>query len=288
MSDTGCAVIVEPRPHKALKFVIETALLHLPPDWPIQLFHGTQNEEFVRRELLPLIESKRLVLHKMPVVNLTSTQYSQMLLGSDFWNRCLGEHILIFQTDSTFLPTSPHKLTDFLQWDFIGGPCWHRGGLNGGFSLRKKTSSLAAVKALTLEHRRLCNAGQLNEDIYFCDYFRKHPMYRLAPINEAQKFSVEGLYYAKPLAVHKPWGYQDKIGLKQYRLLLESNPIIQELLKLQDKPLPVPPTRTASVPRLQSSRHRHKARMRQGSVRKISQKVNQARGVFVKRKRVIK
>ena len=237
-TSSGCAVIVEPRQHAALKFVIETAVQYLPPEWTIQLFHGTQNEAYAQRELKALIESGRLVLQKMPVANLTRVMYSQMFLTLEFWEKCLGEHILIFQTDSIFLPTSPHKLTDFFQWDYIGGPWWNRQGLDGGFSLRTKSSAIAAIQNMPPQTRRIVQKGDLHEDQYFSAYFRQHPKYRMAPIHEAQKFCVEGVYYEKPMAVHQTWTYKQSVGLPQYYKLVMSHPVLQQLLRLNNQPLP--------------------------------------------------
>ena len=271
---TGCAVIVEPRQHKALKFVIETALPHLPPDWPIQLFHGTQNEEYVRRELSALLESKRILLHNMNVTNLTRTMYSQMFTSADFWEKCVGEHVLIFQTDSTFLPTSPHKLTDFLQWDYIGAPWYDKKVGNGGFSLRKKSSSLAAVKAMTESQKQSVKNNQMHEDGYFVNFFKHHPVYRLAPLGEAQKFSVEGMYYDKPLGVHQPWSYINWIGGQNYQKLVMSNPVLQQLLRLNNQPLPNVNQQSASskkrlkarTPRVTASKRPHRPVLRAKSL----------------------
>jgi hypothetical protein len=257
MSVTGCAVIVEPRSHAALKFVIETTSRHLPPDWPIQLFHGTQNEGFARRELDALIESKRVILHNMLVPNLTRTMYSQMLLTANFWDKCVGEHVLIFQTDSSFLPTSPHKLTDFLEWDYIGAPFHDRTVGNGGFSLRKKSSSLAAVKAMTESQRQGVRAGNMHEDIYFANFFKHHPVYRLAPVVEAQKFSVESMYYATPLGVHQPWTCIGLLGISNYQKLLSANPVLQQLIRLNhhNTAKPVEKSRTPRFHRSHTPRH---------------------------------
>jgi hypothetical protein len=237
MSINGCAVIVDSRPSAALKFVVETALPFIPPDWPIQIFHGTQNEVFVKTHFATQIASGRIILTKMPLAQLTRLMYSNMLLTCQFWEQCLGEHILIFQTDSTFLPTSPHKLTDFLQWDFIGAPWWNREGLNGGFSLRTKSSAIAAIQGMTPEHRRMTLKGNMVEDQYFCKFFKNHPRFRLAPIHEAQKFCLEGVYYEKPMAVHQPWTFKNSVGLDQYYKLVRANPVFQQLLRLNNQPL---------------------------------------------------
>ena len=41
------AIIVEPRQHKALPFVLENFLKNLSQDWSIIICHGTTNLEFI-------------------------------------------------------------------------------------------------------------------------------------------------------------------------------------------------------------------------------------------------
>jgi hypothetical protein len=281
MTSSGCAVIVEPRQHRALKFVVETALPHLPPNWPIQLFHGTQNEDYVRRELAALIATGRVTLHNMNVSNLTRTMYSLMFLSVDFWQKCVGEHILIFQTDSTFLPTSPHKLHEFLQWDYIGAPWFDKKVGNGGFSLRKKSSSLVAVQAMTAQQQQSVRQGKMHEDGYFVNFFKHHPVYRLAPLHEAQKFSVEGMYYPRPLGIHQPWSYIDWIGRDNYRQLVMSNPMLQQLLRLNNQAVPT----IQHSSRNNRMRKSHTPRLGRSRVKQISQSFLRRRAKSVGGKR---
>lgn len=53
------AIIVEPRKHKALHFVIDNFLTHLSNEWAVIVFHGTQNIEYVKN----IAKEKRL-FHK--------------------------------------------------------------------------------------------------------------------------------------------------------------------------------------------------------------------------------
>mgnify|MGYP006183986685 CR=1 FL=1 len=42
------AVIVETREHKALPFVLNNVMSILPDDWGLQIFHGSNNLEYVK------------------------------------------------------------------------------------------------------------------------------------------------------------------------------------------------------------------------------------------------
>ena len=80
------AVIVEPRKHKALAFVLKNALENLDSTWAIQIYHGNLNREFVQE----IIDSElinytsRITLVNLEVDNLTIEQYSTMLQQKKF------------------------------------------------------------------------------------------------------------------------------------------------------------------------------------------------------------
>jgi hypothetical protein len=45
------AVIVEPRKHKALTYVVQNILANLNSDWTVKIYHGTGNEEWLKEKL---------------------------------------------------------------------------------------------------------------------------------------------------------------------------------------------------------------------------------------------
>jgi ethanolamine utilization cobalamin adenosyltransferase len=71
---TYTAVIVEPRKHKALSFVLRNFLTNLSNEWNIILFHGLKNVEFVNNILKNDVTSEQLArisLENLNVDNLT-------------------------------------------------------------------------------------------------------------------------------------------------------------------------------------------------------------------------
>ena len=44
------AIIVETRKHKALPFVLNNVMSILPDEWSLQIFHGTDNLDFILDE----------------------------------------------------------------------------------------------------------------------------------------------------------------------------------------------------------------------------------------------
>lgn len=192
------AVMIEPRKHHAIRFVVENIAEQLPEEWKIQIFHGTHNEEYVNFECLELIESGRVSLVNMGIKNFNSgAEYSAYMMERTFWDKVDGEHVLIFQTDSIINKETDFNINDYLMYDFIGGPqLWN--GWNGGFSLRKKSTSLEVVDAPRVSDSH-------DEDVFFSQSFQRMKGYRLPDEEVAKTFCVDFMYQDNPFAFHKVW-----------------------------------------------------------------------------------
>lgn len=221
------AVIVEPRPHRALRFVIDNVVENLDESWKIQVFHGTKNEAFVRRTLCDYIADGRIQLVNIGINNFPNTHlYSHYMKSPEFWSQVDGEHVLTFQTDSMFLKNPRRSLDEYLKYDYVGAP-WKRNGRvgNGGFSLRRKSSSLAAARVAS-------RTSNVPEDEYFAEYFRRHPTFVLCPVQLSKEFSVETFFYDYPIATHKCWT-RGVMKPGEYKEFIRLHPEILTLLNLQ-------------------------------------------------------
>lgn len=216
------AVIVEPRKHKALQFVVTNFLENLSDDWNIIIFHGTTNEQYVKDILRNLTQYiTRLSTVKLPFSNISVYQYSALLASAAFYEVIPTEVILIFQTDTMIFSKNKHKINDFLQYDYVGAP-WPLGYVpfaevgNGGLSLRKKSKMLHIIK--TKPYR-----GE-PEDLYFS----RQNLYKPSG-NEARNFSTEMIFHETSFGCHKPFGrpYGDAL-IKLY-------PELSELHRLNDQ-----------------------------------------------------
>ncbi len=128
------------------------------------------------------------------------------------------EHLLMFQADSILCSNSAQKVEDFLEWDFVGAPVDEERGLgmgyNGGLSLRNRTKCLEITRAYDWQTERHGDHSKGNvdyEDQWFCKKMREFPIgadgepgARLPPIGVAMKFSVETMWYDRPLGYHQP------------------------------------------------------------------------------------
>lgn len=188
-------VIVEPRKHPNFEFVCKVMLRFTNEQWGLHVFHGNQNEEFVRNCLRDIPNVKFTRLDKD---NLNIPEYNRLLTSVQFYDQIASDTFVIFQTDSCLLK---HGLDDYTSYDYIGAPWHHRGGEvgNGGFSLRKKDFC-----------KKICQQFELppnmNEDVFFAVYGKQIGA-NIPPTNVAQKFACESYITRElPIAVHKEIG----------------------------------------------------------------------------------
>ena len=212
-------MIVEPRRHPALSFVLQNIATNLPSDWKILIFHGKDNKEYVQTIVEQMVDPSRFLTPiQLEIDNLSLEQYNAVLMSQAFYRCIPTETLLIFQTDTLIL--EPSQLQDFLSYDYVGAP-WKSGHVgNGGFSLRKKSKMLAIIAAV--------NPFHVNEDVYFS-------MQKVVPMNkprfqEAQRFAVETVFHPSPFGIHAPWKHLTQIQMDHFT---KKYPTIQELIHLQ-------------------------------------------------------
>ncbi len=206
------AVIVEPRKHKYLVPIILNFIKNLPKETKIQIFHGTENLDFIKKNLKKHIESGKIILTNLNVKNIDRHYYSNMFTNSEFWNKIDGENILIFQTDTCLCSKRLHNINHYVKmgYGYIGGPLRkNKDYQNGGFSLRRKSRMLAAIKT-----------KKLNENTWPCDSWysvKKKNIVKPAPYHIAKEFAIERVYSSNPFGVHKPWHFLNKNELDKLK-----------------------------------------------------------------------
>uniref|UniRef100_A0A6C0FF70 DUF5672 domain-containing protein n=1 Tax=viral metagenome TaxID=1070528 RepID=A0A6C0FF70_9ZZZZ len=225
------AVIVEPRKHEYLIPIVKDNLKKLPSATKFYVFHGTDNEDFVRSGFGPEIESGKMILKNLGVKNLKILDYNNLLTSKDFWNSIDGENILIYQTDTVICGDPGDKLKPFLKYDYVGAP-WVNGkhsngkGGNGGLSFRKKSAMLKALR-----DKKYNGLADIAEDIYFSNSDLNFPSQE-----EAKKFSAETMYSKSPFGVHKPWGqYKNEIPYLSKKEMSELRETCPELSTILEK-----------------------------------------------------
>lgn len=219
MSAAYTAVIVEPRRHPALSFVLQNVVTQLSSDWKILIFHGKDNHDYVQNIITSMNEPSRFLKPiQLDIDNLSLYQYNLVLMSQAFYQCIPTETLLIFQTDTMIL--EPGQLEEFLSYDYVGAP-WKSGHVgNGGLSLRKKSKMLSISATVNHFH--------VNEDVFFS-------MQKIVPLKkptfqEAKRFAVETVFHDSPFGIHAPWKH---LTNEEIRKLKEKYPAIQQLIALQ-------------------------------------------------------
>lgn len=221
------AVIVETRENDALPFVINNVMSILPDDWSLQIFHGSNNLDYIKEvirkdELLEGLEDT--VFTNLGIDSITADDSSlEIMLTEDFWNKVVGETVLYFECDSMLCPNSEYKVEDFEHFDYIGG-YWgnqldmldndYSKVMNGGLSIRKKSFMLDIIKNELQPY--LDRGGNPCEDYFVTDRIRNRPKVR-----DVLNFSIDNGYMypldgKAPFGLHKPWGVNPAKGHGKY------------------------------------------------------------------------
>ena len=226
------ALIIEPRRHPALQFVLKNFLENLDERWQFIIFHGTDNEQWLRdmidTEFIP--DKDRIQLNNLNVPNLSWEEYNRLCTSAEFIEQIPTEIFLKFETDSMVCPSEKDLIYDFLKYDYVGAPWLKTPGStnefngkvgNSGLSLRKKSKILEVIEKYPY-------AYGIAEDGYFCVYNDTVELYRPS-YEEAQLFSMETVFSPRCFGLHKAWIYQgDKIEEIETRF-----PGYKELIRLQ-------------------------------------------------------
>jgi hypothetical protein len=204
------AVLVEFRSIDRLVTIVMNILHNIPSSWHIQIFHGKTNLQFIKNSstLRPLIASRRILLTEWETEFTKDFVKNTNKLFTDisFWQQIQGDKILFFQLDSIMCSNSPHKITDYLHYDYIGAPwdlkkcCGVKDAPvgNGGFSLRSRIKTIQLLKMIKWEEKY-----DIPEDLWFPINLRRYLNASIAPVDVAKTFSVESIFYSHPMAVHK-------------------------------------------------------------------------------------
>jgi hypothetical protein len=195
--------------------MIQNADANIPDDWLIQIFYTQDGQSLkgleINRGIQRLVSIGRVILTEIPahVLKVKKRKY-ELMTEKWIWENMLAEKVLLFGGNSVICSNSPHKITDFLHYDYIGAP-WNaykgQGG-DGGISLRSKSIMLAVIdyeleKHTTNEAKQEAYKHWGQEDHFFVSRLvemtkKKIPSIqnvRISTYNESAKFAgVGGVY----------------------------------------------------------------------------------------------
>jgi len=190
------AVLIEPRNHPMIKYVIYNFMYLLAPQgWSLHVFCSIDNYEMINdiRKVL------NLHIHILHTNNLTEPEYNKLLTSEKFYNEFDESisHLLIFQTDTMLLKDN---ISEFLKFDFIGA-AWSfspNKGCNGGLSLRNRKKMLEICKNYK------CNE---NEDGFF-SFTNEQSLNVIPTLQDKNNFSMETIWCDDPMGLHRAFGHQ--------------------------------------------------------------------------------
>jgi len=219
-------VLIEPRKHKALDYVIRNALDNLDERWDLLIFHGTTNKIYLDKIVEGLTDSqkKRISFRDLEVDNLDYDAYQALKTSIDFYKSLPTEICLFMETDSMIIPKNKNNIYHFLEYDYVGAPwsgCIHSpessdGVGNGGLSLRRRSAMIVTLQ----ENPYTSKCGP--EDCHISKFVAYKPR-----LDKACAFSMESIPCWNSFGLHKPWNYI------QMQYITQVVPNIQELIDLQ-------------------------------------------------------
>jgi hypothetical protein len=161
--------------------------------WPLMIFHGTKNEEYVRECSQHLGVDVSFVNVNNKYAEMDAASYNDLLTSKTFWAWADWDKVLIFQSDSMLLRPG---IEQYLQYGYVGAPwLFQQHGGNGGLSLRDKKAMIEIINIQPYTS----NMG--NEDVYFSNQLNSRNM-KLAPRYICESFSCESIFSLGTFGCH--------------------------------------------------------------------------------------
>ena len=213
------AVLIDNRSTYKIEAVLLNLLYFTNEDIGIQLFYNDDNEQYIL-DLINKYNLFNITLEKISSFSF-KTHYQEFLFSKEFYDKVLGEKILLFQIDSLLLKPFDMKYFDY---DWIGA-LWNKPTLskprllplfkdklpigNGGFNIRN-INKCRIIAAEIFQYKRPING--LNEDSIYSYLLQENATVFQSkfPLTiEAMEFSVETIYHPDPMSMHSFYMYFD-------------------------------------------------------------------------------
>jgi hypothetical protein len=255
MNEKYTALIVEPRKHKALHFVLKNFFENLDERWSFIILHGSDNVDYLNKIMDNLGQYKsRTTLINLNKPNLSYHEYNTLFYTKSFYDYIPTETFISFQSDSMILSSNKDKINEFLKYDYVGAPivcderiddCKNKEMINGkyyevgngGLSLRKKSKMIELLEYISLAENKNEDMSNLYgkyvpEDRFFSGEMTKEHVEIYKPdIKKASMFSVESLYNDSPFGIHKVWKGLSEIDQQN---LFKKYPEVKKLINLNE------------------------------------------------------
>lgn len=206
--ESRSVILVEGRCHHLLKLTVLNLRERLP-SWKLHVVHCKDNADFVQRIVTEI--GGYIQLTMLSQSNLKITEFSRLIGSQHFWENVADtDRVLMTQTDAWLCHDSFHQIEEYFVYDYVGAPWiqWRENDPsskemdmvgNCGLCLCKRIVMLETVRTYPYSKFVEENHSQA-VDVYFGRY-----IINTAPALIAKSFSVENIWYDRPLGVHKPY-----------------------------------------------------------------------------------
>jgi hypothetical protein len=196
-------VLIESRKHHLMVPILENLKACLP-DWDIHVIGTLENKEFLQ----DLIEKHHFRLSILETDTFDRDDYGDLLTSPKLWGDMLqADKILMTQTDAWLCENPLMDIEDFMKYDYVGAP-WKKnqhsetGDIVGNCGLclvtRQVMYDLVSTKSFKDFQDEHGGTGAI--DKFFCENIPNKPNATVA-----KAFSVEKVYFHRPIGVHKPF-----------------------------------------------------------------------------------
>jgi hypothetical protein len=172
-------------------------------DVALSVVCGRSNASYVKR-----FQMKNMSIHvKEEVDNVDIRGYNEIMTSPSFYRLFSSPMILVVQTDTITRHAIPERF--YYDYEYVGAP-WvgpqingpeFRVVGNGGYSLRSVHAMIEICESVKYD-------GEA-EDLFFSKHTRK-----VAPLDEASKFSVEHVFHEDPCGLHQAWRFHSRSRLE--------------------------------------------------------------------------
>ncbi|MEM0354268.1 MAG: DUF5672 family protein [Thermoplasmata archaeon] len=229
--NTKEVVLIEFRKFPNIEFTLRNAIIKLGNSWNYTVVCGKNNKHMVECITQSISSAIRIISYECR--NVTIDMYNLLLTSKDFWNKFVGEKILIIQDDACIFR---NNIDEFLEYDYIGAP-WNPNRRvnelnvgNGGLSLRSKNVMLKVIDKVKFDPSK-----DVYEDMYFSKYIINLKIGKIAPFDIAKKFSVQDVKYDKPFGGHCFWFcYENWKEILYNYVVIQFNPTINLIHRLDN------------------------------------------------------
>lgn len=240
-NSTKTAVIIEPRFDEITEHVIYNFMHFLNPlEFNLVIISYAGYHKMIQ-DKLPYasvydISERHITIDSAGIPNISIASYNAILMDPEFWQILPGETVLIFQRDCImFRPFSDH----YLLYDYAGANYYSNmaplfGGINGGFSIRNRTTMLECIEKVSWDHIAKYREyhempeelNAMHEDVFFthaCEILHK-----IVPDKYSRTFLCIETDTNESAAIHHGWN-KDYISRDNLTRLFELSPLFSSV-----------------------------------------------------------